>query len=854
MKNFFSSALFFGIASLIEEKKLMSIYRPTCCLGLSGIIFAAPVAAQIVPDATLRVNSIVTPNGNTFTIEGGSRLGGNLFHSFREFSLTTGREAFFNNAVDVQNIFTRVTGSNISNIDGLIRANGGANLFLLNPNGIVFGNNARLNIGGSFFGSTASSVRFADGSTFSTADTSTPPLLTVSVPIGLQMGQKSGAIQVQGRGHNLSWPSTTTRLQGNFSGGLQVKPNQTLALVGSQVTLNGGILTADSGRIEIGGVTTGQVTLAPTANGWTLSYPQVQTFGDIQLAKASLVNASGNGGSGIQLAGRQITISDGSLAFVRNQGSLPGGAISLQASELIDLRGSVNSRTGVSSGARTETVAAGTGGDITVATGSLIHSDGARIETFAFGTGRGGNIAVNVTDSVRLLRANPLNSLYTSGIRSSNVGAGAAGDITVSTNRLSIVDGGGLASATFGSGNGGNVTARVADSIEVTGFNRTSGGATPPRSILVTSSLGAGNGGNLTIDTARAIVRDGARIGASTEASGRGGNLLLNAAQSVEVSGIGTGTQLQSLVASGAEANLAVQRILGLPPIPSGNSGTLTVNTPRLIVSDGARVGVDNQGTGNAGSMSINARQIFVSRHGRIAASTASGEGGNISLRSQFLLLRDNSQITATASGTGNGGNITIDSPIIVGLQNSDIVANAFQGNGGNIQINTQGIFGLENRPQLTPFSDISASSQFGVSGTVNISVLNVNQQNVVAPPPSNFVSTDRIMANSCLARSGNSQGSFTIAGNGGLPETPETATIPYQVVQVGSVQPQPVSSSLERSQPPTPSWQFGDPIVEATEFTVNAQGQVVLTAKGNSGTGAIAHPHPIPCEPNLFQ
>jgi filamentous hemagglutinin family protein len=232
---------------------------PWLISALFYIWLCHPAMAQIRADDTLPENSTVTRQGNTSVIRQGTRRGRNLFHSFERFSIPRNQSAVFQDLPsEVENIFARVTGSDRSLINGLLEAQqtGGnlspANFFLLNPNGIIFGENASLNIGGSFIASTADRIQFADGFQFSAVNSQVQPLLSVQVPVGLQLGPTPGTIS------------------NRATASLSVRPGRTIALIGGPITFVGGGLTAEAGRIELAAASSGRVSLRPAEQGWRL--------------------------------------------------------------------------------------------------------------------------------------------------------------------------------------------------------------------------------------------------------------------------------------------------------------------------------------------------------------------------------------------------------------------------------------------------------------------------------------------------------------------------------------------------------------------------------------------------------
>ncbi|MEI2579676.1 S-layer family protein [Scytonema sp. PRP1] len=425
------------------------------------------------------------------------------------------------------------------------------------------------------------------------------------------------------------------------------------------------------------------------------------------------------------------------------------------------------------SGLDTQTVGSGTGADIAISTRELIVQGGAAVNARSFDIGQAGNVTVDASDWVQVLGFSPFDLFRTSNIATAALSSGNSGDLRLSTKRLTVRDGGSVAVSTLGDGDGGELTVNALDSVEVLGVRNT-----VQSSNVSAATLGAGNGGKITINTARLVLQDGGSVNSSTVATGNAGSAIINARESVDISGRRLGFGLPSSIrASAPIISNQLQQAYQLLPVSSGFSGDVTINTGRLSVTNGANIEVSNQGLGNAGTLQVNAKSIILDGGGAITAATASGEGGNIQLQMRdLLLMRRNSEITASASGTGNGGNININTPFLVAVpnENSNIRANSVNLRGGNVTINTNSIFGFQFRPQSTALSSITATGgNSALNGTVRINVENFTPTSGLVELPSALVDTNTLIANSCIAR--NSQKSrFIITGSGSLPTLPD--------------------------------------------------------------------------------
>ena len=529
-------------------------------VGGWGAALPEKAIAQIVPDQTLpNPSQVSTPQPNAIDITGGTQTGGNLFHSFQSFTVPDATTASFVVPTDVQRVLARVSSGEPATVNGTLQAGGTADLFLLAPGGVFFGPNAQLDVGGSFIASTADQMTFADGTVFSAiAQGSQPPLLTSTVPMGLQFGRASS----QGQGILVEGPGRPDVVQTErVDGALMAAEGQTFGLLGNAITLNGGRIGAVGGQATLAAVGDGgTVTLTPNDLGWrtdSVTGPQ----GAIALNALADVDVSGPGGGAVQIKANNLILRGRSRIVADTFGGLDGRGMEL------------------------------TVGDLRVFDGSYISSS-------TFGDGRAGNFEVTAR-TIDMTGPGPLENVLTElfaqdirnpaqssgGLFAMSFGAGNGGDMTVTANEVTLRDSAFLATSPFGTGRGGVLNVAIAGQLLLDGGQ------------FCVDSFGPGDSGNAFVTAGNIRMAGGGGIFASSFDAGDAGLLEIQARESIEI----TGATSDGVFISGIAAN----------SIGSGRGGNIAIASPIIRLSDGVAVGAVNFGSGSGGSVTVRASELL---------------------------------------------------------------------------------------------------------------------------------------------------------------------------------------------------------------------------------------------------
>jgi filamentous hemagglutinin family protein len=712
--------------------------------GLTIAISSNSVLAQITPDNTLGVErSVITPNVNikgvaADQINGGAIRGSNLFHSFREFNVKDGQRVYFSNPAGINNILSRVTGNTPSSIFGTLGVNGNANLFFINPNGIIFGKNASLDVGKSFYATTASSIKFGELGEFSATNPQLPsPLLTINPSAFFFSPQaKPGDIIAQSR--------VTQTVQGTPTDGLQVPNGQTLLLLGGNVTVDNGRLIARGGRVEIGAVARGG-SVGLNANG-SLNFPDTIQRADVVFNNKASANRSGidvrfdNGGD-IGITAGNISLFSGSqlrAGIASGFGTLAsqGGSLIVNATGEVRMTGE---DTRMANDIRPNAI--GKAGNIQVTAPSLVVTNGAQLSASTFGIGDAGNVTITA------------NRVFLSGARADELGPsavftrveadarGKGGNVKIFTNTLDVRNGAALIASTVGTGDSGDVVIVARDRVF---FDGISAGKQFVSGAFSYVSLGAnGKGGNIQISTNTIEVTNGAQLGASTAGTGNAGNILINAAKSINIagstplagysSGLFTSTSAFSVGKGGdiiintQAFRLADGAVIDSRTSTNGNSGNITINAAKVDILNGGQILAITEGKGRAGNITVNATQPVT------LAGTDSTFANRLAVfRNRVAPLTPNSGIFVRSQAAGGAGEITITAPSLR-LEQGILSAESATVDGGNIALNPRDVLLLRNHSLIS--ATAGTSQQNGNGGNITI---NAPQGFIVASPNEN--------------------------------------------------------------------------------------------------------------------
>ena len=778
-----------------QKSRFLALIIAVCLVASNHI------AAQIITDGS--TGAQLTLTGQDVTIEEtlGTRAGSNLFHSFSTFNISSGGSATFTGDAGIQNVISRVTGGDVSNLQGTLRSEvGNANFYFINPAGVTFGEGGAVDVPASFHVSTNNELRFTDGTVLDTASPTTSAL-SISAPQAFGfLSEGAGAIEVNGAeievingnlgvtSNELSINSGTLASSGDIN--IEVSDDVVIQNGGrvisqtfsgrnaGDVTLTAGQLFVDSG--EAGNDTpfeTGLFSLSEaTGDAGNISI-LVEDLVTLQNVGSISTDTSAEGDAGnIQLTANQLLIdgrdrefSTGISSSAVSDSTGNAGTIEISISGQVTIQGS--------GGLNTSTFAQGDAGNIQLTAGELLidgRDNGlfTGISSSAFGgsTGNAGTVDISINGSVTLLRG----SIIFTGTSSE----GDGGNIQLTADQL-LIDGGtgGLftgisSSAPSGTGNAGTID------ITISGLVTIQNGS----GILSSIGTGQGDAGSILV-TANEMLIDG-----------QGGVSLI--ASSTNPGSTGSAGTVVILV----KEQLTVQNGAGITALSAGegDAGFVTITSNNGTIRIIHNAGIVSSATGDssdAGDITVSTGGSVIIEDSFVGTESTGGEAGPVNI-SAGILETSNSVISTTAfSPVADGGNVSIETEVFI-LEETFILANAVSGSGGTItidsdavvafanQLNLQSVEGLE----LTP-DDPGIVIQSVAEDGVILPSINAPERDISAAVTelnANPGDAPTVASDPCAGFIEGAPSSLVESGRGGLPVTDTTLTeLPTVAAQV---------------------------------------------------------------------
>ena len=674
------------------------------------------VYAEVISDNTTGSNVIQQDSNYLISSDNVKQGDINIFHSFSVFNLNKDESAIFSGPDSVLNIINRVTGPGNSFIDGTIKSEiKNANLYLLNPYGVIFGPNSSLDITGSFYVSTADKLIMEDeefsakhsiGEAFPMKN---PTGFSFSIDNGFEAVHLNSAKNIKiENGNTISFIGGDKAVSESISNLQSEEPG--VKIINSQIK-------AEESTINIASVASaGEVLI--TDKG--LDTSSIKNLGNITIYDKSSMNASGETGGNVNIYGNYFVCSN---SEIKTNAINDAGNINIFANKI-----------------------------------DIINSGHFDSITAKSSYGKSGDISLIAADSIILKDA----SILTNAEKNS----GDAGKVTLSSLNINISESSSIAASTSGSGNGGDIHINAKENLIL------SSGSSIHSKAWEKST---GNAGNIYINAKNVINNEGVLITASTDSSSIAGNIEINSEFlslnkgsiiSSETNNLLNGNNAGNIIINNDKTICLNNSQISTSSNGKGNAGNVVINTENLVLNDKSSISSESRIDGNvgdAGFVSINASgNTNISNDSEITTKSLNAGGGSIDILSSDLFIENSNISTIVEKGNNNGGNIFIKSSLMT-IKNGKILANANSGAGGNISISSDLLI-------KTYDSIISASSNSGIYGIIDIDATNPDIGLQQAPLATNFLLSNIIMLDPCSARFESGASTFSFDGLESVP------------------------------------------------------------------------------------